>query len=73
MSYNFRKINPYLGDFGNISERHFWTKNPELLFHGKGLRIHNLLRPTIGYDYFGQMLASGKNCNQEFITLKISN
>ena len=25
-------LNPYLGDFGNVRERHFWTKNPELLF-----------------------------------------
>ena len=24
--------NPYLGDFGNVRERHFWTKNPESLF-----------------------------------------
>ena len=24
-------LNPYLRDFGNVRERHFWTKNPELL------------------------------------------
>ena len=28
----FELLNPYLGDFGNVMERHFWTKNPELLF-----------------------------------------
>ena len=29
VAYN---LNPYLGDFGNVRERHFWTQNPELLF-----------------------------------------
>ena len=24
----FDPLNPYLGDFGNVRERHFWTKNP---------------------------------------------
>ena len=25
-------LNPYLGDFGNVREGHFWTKNPESLY-----------------------------------------
>ena len=25
-------VNHYLGDFGNVKERRFWTKNPEILF-----------------------------------------
>ena len=34
VSVNCRKkikniYNPYLEDFGNVRERHFWTKNPE--------------------------------------------
>jgi len=32
MTIRARILNPYLGDFGNVRERHFWTKNPELLF-----------------------------------------
>ena len=27
-----KRFNPYLGDFGTVKERHFWTENPELLF-----------------------------------------
>ena len=25
---SLRPVNPYMGHFGNVMERHFWTKNP---------------------------------------------
>ena len=29
---NYIQLNPYLRDFGNVMERHLWTKNPQTIF-----------------------------------------
>ena len=40
-------LNPYLGDFGNVRERHFWTKNPTRIIVSRfGDFLKNLILGT---------------------------